>query len=100
MIFKRKNKVPLKTSKHIMAPPIQVDDKLIIPIHHIDVQVFDIKFPNLFGSIESKGCIIVENNESHLLSLDATLELNELIENIPGLEETLNQQKQGGTHEH
>jgi len=94
MIFKRKEKiVPLKTSKPIMSTPIHMDDKTVIPIHYIDVEVYDLKFPNLFGSIKSKGVIVIENEETTFLSLDDTLELNDLLKTIPELEETLTKNK-------
>ncbi len=94
MIFKHKEKtVPLKTSKPVMATPIHVDDKIVIPIHFINIEVFDLKFPNIFGSIQSKGVIVIDNQESTFLSLDDTLELSDLVNTIPELEETLTQNK-------
>ncbi|MBI9013697.1 MAG: hypothetical protein JEZ08_15795 [Clostridiales bacterium] len=92
MIFKRKEKkVPLKTSKAVMTTPIHIDDKIVIPIHYINVEVFDLKFPNLFGSIQSKGVVVIDNHESTFLSLDDTLELNDLVNTIPELEKALTQ---------
>jgi len=93
MIFRRKKNIPLKTSKPIMATPIHIDDKIVIPIHYIDIEVLDLKFPNLFGKIESKGFVVVENDENTFLSLDETLTLNDLINNIPELEEVLTNKK-------
>lgn len=89
MIFKRKKIRPLKTSKPIMATPICIDDKTVIPIHYINIEVLDLKFPNLFGKIESKGFVVVENDDSTFLSLDETLTLKDLINNIPELDKIL-----------
>jgi len=93
MIFKSKRKTPLKTAKPIMAKPIVVNNKTVIPIHYIDVEVYDLKFPNLFGSIESKGAIIVEDEDIRFISLDTMMNLNDLMQSIPELKETLGKTK-------
>lgn len=94
MILKRKGKTEsLRTSKSVMTTPIHIDDKIVIPIHCINVEIFDLKFPNIHGSIQSKGVIVLDNQDSTFLSLDDTLELNDLVNTIPGLEKTLTQNK-------
>lgn len=76
-----------ETSKPVMLDPIHLKEKTIIPIVHIDVTILDLKYANIYGRVDSKGIVIIEDDDERVLSLDETYNLEEVIKDMPELRE-------------
>lgn len=77
------NKKNYKTSKPIIQNPIKAGKKTLIPISYIDITILDIKSSSMFGTADSKGVVVVEDDEYHLLKIDEDYNFDEAIKQIP-----------------
>ena len=85
-MFKKK----LQTSKPIMSNPITIENKTFIPISYIDITILDLKNPSIYGTVDSKGVVVIEEGEHHFLKVDEDYDLENAIDSIPELQEILN----------
>jgi len=72
-----------KTSKPIISDPIQAGNKTLIPISYIDITILDIKNPSMFGTADSKGVVVIEDDDYHILKIDEDYNFDEAIQGIP-----------------
>ena len=90
-MFKKKQ---LKTSKLIMSDPIHINNKILIPISYINITILDKGLSSIYGTIDSKAVVVIENDNYHLLHICENDDLEEAIKLIPDFQDQLTQLKQ------
>lgn len=78
------------TSENIALEPLHILNKILIPLQHVEFDTINTGDVTLFGKVEPIGFVQIENNRITLLSIDQTLNLDELIKNIPELSNMIN----------
>lgn len=74
-----------KTSKPVISDPIHIGNKTLIPISYIDITILDVKNPSMYGTADSKGVIVLEEDKYQLLKVDEDYDFDEAIKGIPAL---------------
>lgn len=84
----KKNK-SFKTSKPIASDPIHINNKTFIPIGFIDVTILDIKYPTVYGTVDSKGIVVIDDDKHEFLPIDENFDLNDNLEDLPELKKII-----------
>ena len=88
----KKNK-SFKTSKPVASDPIHINNKTFIPISFIDVTILDVKYPTIYGSVDSKGVVVIDDDKHEFLKIDETFDLNDNLEDLPELKKMIDSVK-------
>ncbi len=76
-MFKKKIKTASKT---IASKPIHIGGKTFIAVHVVDVTIIGTKHSSIYGTIDPKGVMVIDNEKHEFLSIDETFDLDTLNE--------------------